>query len=275
MAHNHVYAICENKCMVETKTKAQIDSDIESGTLHHKKFTYVVNSKASLQYWLTNKASGTSSGGNDFTSVLIKKGSWTFTGNTTALDTIGTLCIEGEAGSEIKINLDSGALNALWFRIGNKNSSMNNVKLTVNSDASQSSGFYNCYNLTNCYCKIDDDYTYPYMGGNAQSMAFRSCKNLINCVGVGLASVNGTAIGLGFSNCRMLMNCEGAGDAYNTNIGNGYGFYGCHNVNNCKAESHCKTDVFSDCYASWEDNSTYACADTADGGFNDTTNPDA
>lgn len=30
MAHNHVYAICENKCMVETKTKAQIDSEISS-----------------------------------------------------------------------------------------------------------------------------------------------------------------------------------------------------------------------------------------------------
>lgn len=30
MAHEKVYAVCENKCFVETKTKEQIDNDVET-----------------------------------------------------------------------------------------------------------------------------------------------------------------------------------------------------------------------------------------------------
>ena len=36
---------------------------------------------------------------------------------------------------------------------------------------------------------------------------------------------------------------------------------------------HCTTTVFENCYASNSKTSTYACADTPEGGFNNTTNP--
>lgn len=254
MAHNHVYAICENKCMVETKTKAQIDSE----ALHHKEFTYVVNSNASLQYWLTNKASGTSSGGNDFTSVLIKKGSWSFTGNTTALDTIGTLCIEGEAGSSLTF---TNTENALWYSSVQNNTRIDNVKITSTCTESLGHCFFNCSNLTNCY---GDNTT------KGDSNAFGYCSNLINCIGKGNGIVS-TGRGFGFNSCSNLMNCKGKGTS--NGFSNCYGFYNCKVVHGCKAESHCKSGVFYTCYASWGDSLDYSCDDTANGGFNDTTNP--
>ena len=56
-------------------------------------------------------------------------------------------------------------------------------------------------------------------------------------------------------------------------VGTGLGFYGCKTVTGCKAGGHCTTNVFKDSHASSSETSTYACADTANGGFNNTTNP--
>lgn len=232
MGHNKVYGICENKCFVEVSPKTEVDR-----IKYCKEFTYIVNSDASLEYWLSNKASGESSGGDDFTSVLIKKGTWTNTNlfGSVTLDTIGTLYVEGEVGSKLCLK------QSLSYNSPSPECSMYNVNVeaTGRRAGSQTFAFYQCANLIHCVGKA--------IGMSVGGKAFTECKNLTHCVGTG--------------------NCD--------NSVFGYGFSGCIGVRNCEAGGHCGQGVFTLCYASHTDDSTYACADTANGGFNDTTNPSA
>lgn len=245
MGHNKLYGVCENKCFVEVKSKAETESELETiddelETInykmpHRKEFTYVVNSNASLEYWLTNKASGTSSGGNDFTSVLIKKGTWTFTGNTVELDTIGTLYVEGEAGSKLSFtNTDT----ALQYSSLDKTleRSMYNVHVNVNHSTRPTHGFLFCSNLTNCSSVANSN--------TNQAVSFSNCFNLTNCCAQAKGS---SGINTGFSSCTL--------------------------VSKCRALGHCTNTVFTLSYASNSKGQSNACDDTAEGGFNDKTNP--
>lgn len=284
MGHEHAYLICENKCKVEGVPKTKYDEDmqeLQGNVSHRKEFTYVVNSDASLEYWLTNKASGTSSGGDDFTSVLIKKGTWTFEGETVALDTIGTLYVEGEAGSKLAV---SNTTYALWYNSINNESSMFNVTAVLNSDISLSSCFYLCHNLTNCtgemeststangFNKCDSLFGCRGKGNGNGGGGFINCNYLVNCTGVAFGTSSSKTAN-GFSGCHNLVNCIGSGNNPN---GTGYGFAECTVVHGCKAGGFCSTSVFnSRCYASYASSNDYKCADTPAGGFNNTTNPSA
>lgn len=231
MSHMKVYGMCEDKCLVP---------------LINKRFTYEVNSDASLEYWLTNKASGTSSGGDDFTSVLIRKGEWKFTGIPVALDIIGTLHIEGETGSILTF---LNTASALKYRSIQSNSSCYNVTVNCTGNDINYGVAFRCFNnLINCT-------------GISDGIAFDNCSNLTNCTGISEFC--------GFYTCTNVINCTGTG----TGNYNGYAYANCKVVHGCKAGGHCGLGVFMNCYASYSNTSTYAVADTANGGFNNTTNP--
>lgn len=66
-----------------------------------KEYTYIVDSQSALSYWLSNKTTGNSSGGSDFTSVLIKKGNWIYEKIPNDLDVLGTVSIDAEAGAKL------------------------------------------------------------------------------------------------------------------------------------------------------------------------------
>ena len=223
------------------------DTAATAGTLFHKKiyplafasdvkaasntyhYTFVVDSNAALTAWANNDRSG----GQDYTSVLIRKGTWTSTKGVNLTDA-GTKVVVGEAGSKL-----------VFYNV--------------------EKGLY--------YDAIPTEHEY-YMRGvtveiTGSGSGFYKCTNLTNCSGSGTGT--GRGIGVGFMSCTNLTNCAGTG----TGASNGYGFKSCMLVSRCKAGGHCFTNVFDDSYASSTKNSTYACADTPEGGFNNTTNPPA
>ena len=178
------------------------------------------------------------SGGYDYTSVLIKKGEWTSTTGVN-LTTAGTKVVVGEPGSKLVFN---------------------NVEKGLYYDTAPTRSEYYMRGVT-----------VTVVNGNGIGSGFYSCTNLTNCTGTGTGNGNGS--GNGFRSCTNLTNCTGTGTG--TGNGNGIGFHSCTVVIGCKAGGHCTTNVFQDSYASSSKTSTYACADTANGGFNNTTNPPA
>ena len=203
----------------------------------HMQFTFVVDSNAKLTAWANATV------GNDYTSVLIKKGEWT--SNTGVnLTTAGTKVVVGESGSKLVFN---GAEGCIYYDTPPNKPEYYMLGVTVEG-TSNSYGFNSCANLTNCT-------------GTGSNTGFHLCSNLTNCTGTGIS--------YGFNSCANLTNCTGTG----TGADNGCGFKLCNNVIGCKAGGHCTTTVFENCYASSSNTSTYACADTPNGGFNNTTNP--
>lgn len=300
-------------------------------------FTYIVDSNQKLADW-SNNASG-----HDFTSVLIKRGTWTSTKGVN-LTNAGTKIVVGEAGSklafdyvekciyyevvptdigcymfgvEAMLNTSPHSSGSIHGGIFESCCNLMNCSATVsgflNGSHDYRHGFSNCHNLTNCtgdakiisygspqtfyQCTNLSNCTGIAEGPNYPSV-FYECENLTNCTG----TCNGTARGIAwafshcsrltnctsksngkakfcqsyaFDNCVNLTNCTGTGVAITDSSppGTGYAFYECVGVSHCKAGAKCTTSVFNTCYASNAKTSTYACADTANGGFNNTTNP--
>ena len=268
-----------------------------------EQFTFVVDSNEKLAAW----ANATE--GNDYTSVLIKKGAWT--SNTGVnLTTAGTKVVVGEAGSKLVFNDVEKGLYYVTYRIDFRyDYRMTNVNVEIagsgygstaitsycfhscinlsnccgdSYDTGSSYGFHSCKNLSNCYGNGRGIYT-----GNG----FHSCENLSNCIGTGSGDQQGEVTGAGFHSCKNLSNCYGNGRGIGygfhscENLSNcigtgmavagngGYGFTNCKTVIGCKAGSHCTVAVFNESYASNTETSNYTCADTPEGGFNNTTNP--
>ena len=87
-----------------SKVDAELNSihgDIFNLGVSTKNFTYTVYNPDTLRDWIENKS------GNDYTSVLIKKGTYQYTvtnsNNFVSVDKQGTLYIEGEEGSKLFI----------------------------------------------------------------------------------------------------------------------------------------------------------------------------
>ena len=274
-------------------------------------YTYVVDSDQALIDWANNDRNS----GQDYTSVLIKRGTWSSTIGVN-LTNAGTKVVVGEADSKLVFN---GVEKGLYYDDIPQSSEyyMTGVNVAVTGDGgSRCYGFYMCNNLTNCTgigtgddsircCGFDSCHNLinctGIVTGNGtysdQVCSFSECDNLINCTGIGTCEkagygfwgchnlTNCTGIGTstgtrngysrGFWGCHNLINCTGIGTSTGTGVG--YGFAGCFSVFYCKAGGRCSTDVFKDCYASSTEpyTSTYECADTANGGFNNTTNPSA
>jgi hypothetical protein len=185
-------------------------------------FTFVVDSNDALAAWANNTA------GNNYTSVLIKPGTWT-SSKEVNLTTANTKVVQGMPGSLLSFTSTYG------LRYPTRPTSteywMKGVNISL-SAASYGYGFYNCTNLT-------------------------------SCTGTGTGSESGN--GYGFYGCTNLTSCAGKGS--NSAGGAGYGFCNCRVMMLCRPNSTSKTATYITCYMH-NSGTTDPVADTAAGGWN-------
>ncbi len=151
-------------------------------------------------------------------------------------------------------------------------------------------GFMNCKYIFDCDAELSGttDNTYMY--------SFEQCDNIERCNVTTIVMSNATA--RCYDNCKYLTGCSGKVEA--TGYSPGAVFVSCHNIINCNGdarqttENNLSANAFSRCYGVYrcsalvsdlQDNSysscyfssqstataTYACANTLEGGWNDTT----
>ena len=241
------------------------------------KYTFVVDSVDAVFQWVHNIKDD----GQDYTSVLVKKGLWST--NFEYLDTIGTKVIVGEPGAQ----LDNGQIPIGYSQLPDSSEyyiqgikSLSGFKNCTNLTNCTATTFVDCSNLINCSSpanmQVNPDFLYK----------FYKCSNLLNCMGENIRpySVFNTAVtSIVFKECNGLVACRGRGigasivqsGQMNPTQYPGYAFDDCTGVFHCSASGNSTTKVFNACYASNSKTSTYACEDTANGGFNNTTNPSA
>lgn len=221
-------------------------------------FTYVVDSDQKLADWANNVS------GNDYTSVLIKKGTYNCS-STIDIAATGTIKIAGEAGSIIHTTVRygiSGQNVTDW-----SDRSLVNVTVRSTFNLINSYCFYYCQNMTNCkaihkangfaYCK-NMIHCFAQVGGQFSTRevkGFFYCENLIQCNGKVTNIGNAASV---FQACNFLYQCDGevASSSH-------YTYSNCFGVQFCKG-------TFNNSYFSPAANSTYACANTLNGGWNTT-----
>lgn len=241
------------------------------------KYTFVVDSVDAVFQWAHNIKDD----GQDYTSVLVKKGLWST--NFEYLDTIGTKVIVGEPGAQ----LDNGQIPIGYSQLPDSSEyyiqgikSLSGFKNCTNLTNCTATTFVDCSNLINCSSpanmQVNPDFLYK----------FYKCSNLLNCMGENIrpySNFNTAVTSIVFKECNGLVACRGRGigasivqsGQLNPTQYSGYAFDDCTGVFHCSASGNSTTKVFNACYASNSKTSTYACADTANGGFNNTTNPSA
>lgn len=283
----------------ELTRKSYVDDNISTLTsdiTYLNASTYVVDSDDALEAWANNTS------GNDYTSVLIKTGTWT-SANPVNLTTTGTKVVVGETGSVLSFT-SSYAIRYTTLP-DDPEYWMDNVTISLSDDSNVIYGFMFCNNMRNCKatvansatssvtaygfyeCKNIKDSSSIVTGDTSNNAGFMDCENCINCIGT---STSDSESASGFSNSTNLINCEGTGtctddglsygfysckrvrgcDGIGTSVNdNGYGFYICRTTSNCYCSTDSTTDNFHTTYASVAATAAYAAADTAEGGFND------
>lgn len=148
-----------------------------------------------------------------------------------------------------------------------------------NSSYMVSHGFDHCKRLTNCEATATNTL---YQG---HTMAFYYCDYLDNCKGTASGAGSGLGVRIAFDYCNYLMNCLGESSGNSTNIEEtGAPYRSCQNVTQCRSIAKCtnapgfgscsymsrctSTKNFRNCYSGAANNSTYAAADTLNGGWN-------
>jgi hypothetical protein len=250
-----------------TDSKRIAYSDLTGIPTINTPFAFVIDSDDALAAWANNTA------GNDYTSVLIKAGTWT-SNEEVNLGIAGTKVVMGMPGSLLSFT----SLYGLRYDAVPTTSDywMNGVNIEIKNGHD---GFRFCINLTNCTSTGSINY-------NGSSIGFRSCKNLMNCIGnntshsgggygfygctnltncIGVGSSGPSAMGIGFSTCTNLINCTGTGTHTTTN--NSYGFYNCRMMLFCKPGLASGTATYEMCYMHATGTGD-PVADTATGGWN-------
>ena len=190
-------------------------------------FTFVVDSDEKLAKWANNDTSN----GEDYTSVLIQKGTWKSSVGVN-LTTTKTKVVVGAAGSKLNF---SNVEKALFFEELHCDNEyyIQNVSLdNSNSNSTACYGFYNCNNLTNCTSTSTGSTT-----STGSCYSFYNCNNLTNCTG----STTGSRTGFDFYNCSNLTNCTSSSTCTYFN----YSFYSCSNLTNCTSTSTGSTTCYS------------------------------
>lgn len=244
-------------------------------------FDYIVDSDAALARLHQNR---------DISSVLIRKGTWTHRSSIggRGIELLpNVLHIVAEAGAELVFTVvQQGSCLYYSSEDGQRpvNTSLYRAEGLVikNNSAAGTSCFGGMYNLYNCYGYFSTLYNVP---------VFSDCEHLDSCA----ANNTGTSpTGIGFYNCRTLYNCKAAtglkiGFDKCTNLiactseppySNGrQSFRYCHGVRDCTASgvidlcdkvTGCVASQYLNSYASSASNSVYACANTFEGGWNQT-----
>ena len=271
--------------------------------------TFIVDSNDKLSQWIRADS------GNDYSVVLIKKGTWqsdellynmTLSGSKKYyaginLSKTKTKVVIGEVGSKIYFKVDPKSLQPIYgLYYGDSSDAVETecfmYGVTVHSCGSAAytdvatDCFGSCVNLYNCTAISENGYE-AYVFSNCQNLnncyaagssekltyAFWSCTALQQCVAHAEARnadrkfLGGCAVG--FRNCKDVISCKGSGVSIpSTTDYTGYGFSGCKGVYRCKQNKKSSTGTFTGSYFSNTNDSAYQCADTLNGGFNDTTN---
>ena len=139
-------------------------------------------------------------------------------------------------------------------------------------------GFYYCKFLTNCEATVANT---QYNGHLA---AFDHCDYLNSCKGTASGAGTGYGARLAFDDCEYMANCQGESSGNANGTDSGVPFRHCNNIAQCRSIANCtgapgfyqcyymtyctSTKNFDLCFAGAKDNSTYAAADTLNGGWN-------
>jgi hypothetical protein len=151
--------------------------------------TFIVDSDEALAAWANNAE------GNDYSHVLIKKGTWS-SSKEVNLTTAGTKVVVGQAGSLLNftsqygLRYDAVPTTSDYWMLG--------VNVTVTAAAGTGAGFQSCTNLTNCTGIATNT------NSSSSGIGFGQCNNLMNCTGSGI----GTVLSFGFVACRIMMFCK-------------------------------------------------------------------
>lgn len=212
-------------------------------------FTYIVDSDTSLQTWQLGTA------GYDYTSVLIKRGTWNIdlTQGSINLEGRGTKFVYGETGSLIKATFSGTSTTSYYVIRQNTRPTITNVQggsstipsfvnkyncwvynVSIEIDDKVASavggslgGFYYVANLINCRVYAHRDAS---SGGKAYHYGFTYCDNLANCRA---ETKNSRTYGRGFNYCYYLTNCESLSTGYSY----ANAFYGCRYLTSCNGTS--------------------------------------
>ncbi|MCD8186227.1 MAG: hypothetical protein LUD68_07180 [Rikenellaceae bacterium] len=157
--------------------------------------TFVIDSHAALAAWANHTP------GNDYTSVVVKSGTWT-SDKRIHLGETGTKAVIGEGGSILAFTCPDG-LGYDFESWGPKNPTSDYfiVGITVHM-IHGGNAFTSCCNLTGCHA-VGIPITY--------SMAFFECQNVINCSAV--------SFWIGFDNTLFITNCYAKDCNYGYNEG--------------------------------------------------------
>jgi hypothetical protein len=135
------------------------------------------------------------------------------------------------------------------------------VSSTGNTYHAVARGFYSCNVLTGCTSTDNMAVATNTLSAIAAVYDFHTCTLCNNCIG-GNAITTGPSslLRIGFSSCSKISNCQATGDGASFS----YGFADCTSVQQCKSITN-NTD-YSTSYS--DAGTSYACADTPNGGFN-------
>ena len=215
--------------------------------LNYSDFTYIIDSNTKLSNWANNLS------GNNYSKVLIKAGTWSYTAASKQwainLTDTGTKVVIGEVGSILSFNLTYVVSNASNWCLNytslpsSDDYYMKNVTVYVTTSRIMPTAFRNCRNLYNCVAKVEN--------GEWGNFSFSACRNLYNCETL--------KAGYAYDACSNVIGCIAKGG--------GNSFRDCSSVKNCTIVNGTSNDV-SNTYSNNTTNSTYAFADTLNGGWN-------
>lgn len=273
--------------------------DAGSTASNCEQFTFVVDSNDKLTQWANNdKASG-----QDYTSVLIKKGEWVLSGLSICLD--GTVHIKGELGSQIKIispnhtvalnsnkyTCTTGYVGMYYTNSHTGKKYIENVDVTVEkrisevlSEHVQVIALYKCSNIHNCAIMTTciDTTGQSLVTKALYACALGSCTNIfsssVKTYIVAVPGINSAASVIACSNINFtdaVMRVAVSEDnmTSETWAAVAHTFRHCFGMFKCRSDimpSDLTTTGFVSSFASHTAIDTYACADTANGGFNST-----
>ena len=239
-------------------TPSKVDAELNSiyGDIFYlgvstKKFTYTVYNQDTLKDWIENKS------GNDYTSVLIKKVSYSYTitdiNNFISVSKQGTLYIEGEEGSELNITYSSAMVNPNYFFIIGGDTkleyavsttdcmSINNVDINLlingleNSSEHYVSILKYANGISNCRFMVK-----AYECKQVTLSCYYGCTNLNNCIGDTNAEYPSQKFTpkTGYDRLRPFYSCSRVINsyAYGRNGYAGGAFYNGDHIINCNAK---------------------------------------
>lgn len=213
-------------------------------------YTYIVDSNETLQAWADNAA------GNDYTAVLVKKGSYSIS-KAIYLSASGTKVVAGMTGSEIIITASRAfTYSSVIPPEEYSNYLFAGLKVTLNTTGSAPQALMNIPVMYNCVIDVITVVSSKTTGVSGSS-------RMINCtVSVTRNGTAGTVIGLTncsdvfgctvsvtggtvmcYQNCERLSNCSGRASG----TAKGTVFSECHSLSDCTATDELgKTDIMYD-----------------------------